>query len=171
MSSLNCNSLCSASLVIRDKFLAKFSFVLSFKRFSLLLTSCLLRLISSHRFSLSTWTALSSSLILQDICSFCFPMLPTMLVKASSIDAPLSSTFVHDPLLDLQVGYIALCFCSSQFASPNSSWSQSLLEAVSRSEVILLVIVLLLFLGFCFIACTCSHGSWKKVSQRVLHSF
>ena len=91
MSSLNRVSLYSASLVIRDKFLAKFLSVLCFKRFSLLPTSCLLRLISSRRLSLSMWIALSSPLILRDICSFCSPILSTMLVKASSIDA-LSST-------------------------------------------------------------------------------
>ena len=73
-SSLNRFSLSSASLVIRDKFLVKRSSVLSFKRFSLLLTSCLLRLISSRWLSLSTWTVLSSSLIIIEICSLCSPM-------------------------------------------------------------------------------------------------
>ena len=94
MSSLNRNSLCSAFLVNRDRFFAKCSSVLSFKRFLLLLASCLMRFISSRRFSLSTYTALSSSLILKDICSFCSPILPTMLVKASSIDAPFSTNGV-----------------------------------------------------------------------------
>ena len=91
MSSIKRNSLCSASLVIRDKFFAMCSSVLSFKRFSLLPTSCLLRFISSRRLSLSMWTALSSSLILMDICSFCSPILPTMLFKAYSNDAPFST--------------------------------------------------------------------------------
>ena len=53
MSSLKRNSLCSASLVNRDTFFAMCSSVLSFKRFSLLPTSCLLRFISSRELSLS----------------------------------------------------------------------------------------------------------------------
>ena len=40
-----------------------------------------------------------------------------------------------------------------------------------RSDVILLTIVFLFFLGFCFIACTRSHGKWKEGSQSVFHSF
>ena len=91
MSSLNRNYLYSASLVIRDKCLAKYSSFLSFKRFSLLLISCLLQLVFSHRLSLSKLIVLPNSLILKDICSFCSPMLSTMLVKVSSIDAPLST--------------------------------------------------------------------------------
>ena len=39
------------------------------------------------------------------------------------------------------------------------------IEAYLRFEVILFVIVLLLFLGFCFISCTRSHGKWKEVSE------
>ena len=52
----------SASRVIRDQFLANCSSFLSFKRFSLLLTSCFLRFISSRGLSLSIWTAPYSSL-------------------------------------------------------------------------------------------------------------
>ena len=138
MSSLNRISLCSDSLVIRDKFFAKYLSVLYFNRFWLLLTSWLLPLISSRRLSLSTWVALSSSLILKEICSICSPMLSTMVVKASSIDAPLStkcvtsggvtlsvpgslvlvetrsyysaSTFLHNPLLNPLVGFLVLHF-------------------------------------------------------------
>ena len=61
-----------------------------------------------------------------------------------------ASTFHHNPLLDPLVGYMSLC---------------RTVEAYLRCEVILFVIVLLLFLGFCFISCTRSHGKWKKVSE------
>ena len=94
MSTLKRNSLCSDSLVIRDRFFDMCSSVLSFKRFSLLPTSCLFRFISSRILSLSTWTSLSSSLILMDICLFCSPILPTMLFKASSNATPLSTSGV-----------------------------------------------------------------------------
>ena len=158
MSSLKRNSLCSASLFIRDKFFAMCSSVLSLKCFSLLPISCLLLFISSRGLSLSTWTALSSSLILMDICSFCSPMLPTMLFETSSNDAPFStsgdtsggvtlsipSSFVlveiRALILCLDVfslstsgsaeRCLALCFYSPQFASPNLSYSQSLLTGL-----------------------------------------
>ena len=96
-------SLSSASLFVRDKFLAKHSSVLSCKRFSLLLTSRLLLLFSSRRLSRSTWTAVSSSLILIDICSLCSTMLSTILVKASSIDASLSTNRVTSGGVTLSV--------------------------------------------------------------------
>ena len=158
MSSLNRYSRCSDSLVIGDKFLAKCSSVLSFKRFSLLLTSRLLRLISSRRLFLSTWSALSSSLFLKDIVhSFllCYPLCWSILLRlmlrcptmASQVVVPpyrfqvtwcwsrlgsrfSASTSLRDPLLVPQVGYIALCFCSSHFSSPILSWSQSLLTGL-----------------------------------------
>ena len=73
MSSLKRNSRCSASLVIRDKFFAICSSVLS------------------------------SSLILIDICSFCSPKLSTMLFKASSSAAPLSTSGVTSGGVTLSV--------------------------------------------------------------------
>ena len=90
MSSRKRNSLCSAYLVIRDKFSAMYSSVLSFIRFSLLPTSFFYCGLFFPADSLSTWIALSSSLILIDICSFCSPML----FKASSNDAPFSTSGV-----------------------------------------------------------------------------
>ena len=81
-------------------------------------TSSLLRFISCHRLSLSTRTALSSSLILFDICSFCSHVLCTILVKFSSIDALLSTNgvasgggtlFVPGSLVLVEARAVPLC--------------------------------------------------------------
>ena len=137
MSSFNRNSLCSASLVNRDRIFAKCSSVPSFKRFSLLLASRLLRLISSRGLSFSTWTALSSSLFLMDICSFCSPILPTMLVKASSIYAPFSTNGVTSGGVTLWipgslvlVDIRALILCLDVFSLSTSGSAGALLSLV-----------------------------------------
>ena len=71
-----------ASRVICNKLLAKCSSDLSFKRFSLWLTSCFLRCISSRKLSLS------SSLDLLRACSSSSSILFKILVRASYIDIP-----------------------------------------------------------------------------------
>ena len=109
MSSLKRHSLCSASLDIRDKFFAMCSSVLSFKRFSLLPTSCLFRFISFRRLSLSMWTALSSSLILMDICSFCSHILPNILFKASSNDVDGVTLSIPGSFVLVEIWALILC--------------------------------------------------------------
>ena len=133
ISSLKRNSLCSASLVIRDKFFAMCSSVLSFRRFSLLPSSCLFWFISSRRLSLSMCTALSNSLILMDICSFFSPILLTMLFKASSNHALFSTSGVTSGGVTLSVpgSFVlveirALFHCLDVFSSSTSGSADAL---------------------------------------------
>ena len=62
------------------------------------------------------------------------------------------------------------CCLSDKSSSSKCSFIEADLRTIEgdlRFKVILLVIVLFFFLGFCSIACTRSHGIWKKVSQKV----
>ena len=93
-----------------------------------------------------------------DICSFCYPILPNMLFKASSNDAPFSTSGITSGGVTLSIpgsfvlveiralilfldvfslstsgsadALPSLCFYSPQFASPNLSYSQSLLTGL-----------------------------------------
>ena len=125
------NSLCSACLVIRDKFFDMCSSVLPFKHFSLLPTCCLLRFIS---FSFN-----------------CSLILPTMLFKASSNDAPFSTSGVTSggvtlsiPGSFLLVKILALILCLDVFPLSTSGSADALpspmflFSQVRLSEFVLL---------------------------------